>query len=176
MTAPASRPLRWLTAGLLFAAAGLSIALPFVSATLLTIGIGGVAIAAGVAQLIRLTGSGSLSDRVFRGFSALLYIGTGVWILLNPVGSEVSLTLFVGLLVAFEGVMELAAAAASAVPARGLVLIDGLITTLLGGLLVAQWPSDSLWALGTLFGVALALSAVNLLTAPASAAEAASPS
>jgi len=76
LTAPASRPLRWLTAGLLFAAAGLSIALPFVSATLLTIGIGGVAIAAGVAQLIRLTGSGSLSDRVFRGFSALLYIGT----------------------------------------------------------------------------------------------------
>jgi len=36
----------------------------------------------------------------------------------------------------------------------------------LGGMLIAQWPSDSLWAIGTLFGISLAFSAVNLLTAP----------
>jgi hypothetical protein len=30
-----------------------------------------------------------------------------------------------------------------------LVLVDGLITTLLGGLLIAHWPLDSVWALGT---------------------------
>jgi uncharacterized membrane protein HdeD (DUF308 family) len=45
-------------------------------------------------------------------------------------------------------------------------LVDGLITTLLGGLLIAHWPSDSVWALGTLFASGLAISAVNLLTSP----------
>jgi len=166
VTAPPSRSLRWLTAGLLFAAAALSIVLPFVSATLLTIGLGGVAIAAGVAQLLRI-GGGDGRSKAFRALSGLLYIVSGLWILLFPVGSEVSLTLFVGLLLAFEGVMELAGAAAGDGPARGLVIADGVVTAILGGLLIAEWPSDSLWAIGTLFGVGLAFSAVNLLTSPA---------
>jgi uncharacterized membrane protein HdeD (DUF308 family) len=161
-TSPA---LRWGAAILLFIAAGLAIALPFVSATLLTIAIGGVAIAAGIAQLLRLTG-GDASSKLFRLLSALLYLGGGVWTLANPVGSEVSLTLFVGFLLAFEGVMELASAAAGQGQARGLVLLDGIVTAILGVMLIAQWPSDSLWAIGTLFGIGLAFSAVNLITAP----------
>lgn len=166
MSVPASPALRWTAAILLFVAAGLAIALPFVSATLLTIGIGGVAIAAGVAQLLRLTGGGDTSSKLFRLLSGLLYLGGGVWTLAYPVGSEVSLTLFVGFLLAFEGVMELATAAASQGPARGLVLVDGIVTAILGVMLISEWPSDSLWAIGTLFGIGLAFSAVNLLTAP----------
>ena len=46
------------------------------------------------------------------------------------------------------------------------MLGDGLITTLLGGLLIAHWPSDSVWALGALFACGLAISAGNLLTSP----------
>jgi uncharacterized membrane protein HdeD (DUF308 family) len=86
------------------------------------------------------------------------------------VESEVSLTLFVGLLLIFEGVMELAAAAASKAEARGLVLADGVVTAVLGGLLVAEWPSDSLWAVGMLFGISLFFSAVRLVSAPTPAA------
>lgn len=160
--------LRWITAVLLFLAGGLSIVLPFVSATALTIAIGGVAIAAGVAQLLRLTGEEELNAKLFRGLSGLFYLATGAWILVNPIDSEVSLTLLAGLLLVFEGVMELAGAAAGASKARGLVIIDGVVTAILGGLLVAEWPSDSLWAIGTLFGVALFFSAINLVTAPAS--------
>jgi len=72
----------------------------------------------------------------------------------------------VGLMLLFEGVMELAAAAASQGEARGLVLVDGLVTALLGGLLVTEWPSDSLWAVGTLFGISLFFSGVRLLGSP----------
>jgi len=66
--------------------------------------------------------------------------------------------------------MELAAAATQPLPARGLVLVDGIITAVLGGMLIAEWPSDSLWAIGTLFGLSQAFSAINLLTAPAAGA------
>jgi uncharacterized membrane protein HdeD (DUF308 family) len=82
------------------------------------------------------------------------------------VASEVSLTLFVGFLLAFEGVMELAAAATGQGPARALVLLDGIVTAVLGGMLIAEWPSDSIWAIGMLFGIGLAFSAINLITAP----------
>jgi membrane protein HdeD len=44
------------------------------------------------------------------------------------------------------------------------------LETVLGGMLIAQWPSDSLWAIGLLFGIGLAFSAVNLITAPSTPA------
>jgi uncharacterized membrane protein HdeD (DUF308 family) len=166
VSAPASPQLRWITAIALFAAAGLSIALPFASATLLTIAVGAAAVIAGVSQVLRLTGEGDIKGKLFRLLSGLLYLGGGIWVLAFPLASEVSLTLFVGFLLAFEGVMELAAAASGNGPARGLVLIDGIVTAVLGGMLIAEWPTDSLWAIGLLFGIGLAFSALNLLTAP----------
>ncbi len=167
---PASPQLRWITAIALLAAAGLSIALPFASATLLAIAVGAAAVIAGVSQVLRLTGEADLKGKVFRLLSGLLYLGGGIWVLAFPIESEVSLTLFVGFLLAFEGVMELAAAATSNAPARGLVLLDGIVTAVLGGMLIAQWPTDSLWAIGLLFGIGLAFSAVNLITAPSAPA------
>lgn len=166
MSVPASPALRWLTAALLFAAAGLSIALPFVSATLLTIAVGAVAAVAGVSQILRLTGEGDVKSKVFRLLSGLLYVGGGIWVLAFPIDSEVSLTLFVGFLLAFEGVMELAASASAQGGARGLVLIDGIVTAILGVMLIAEWPSDSIWAIGLLFGIGMAFSAINLISAP----------
>ena len=165
MSAPSSPTLRWVTAGLLLLGAALALALPFLSATLLTLMLGSAAVVAGISQLLRLTGAEDTRAKVFRGLSGLLYVLGGISLLLFPVQSTVSLTLFLGFLLAMEGMMELAAAA-RAIPARSLVLVDGIVTTLLGVLLIAKWPSDSTWAIGTLFGASLAMSAVNLLTAP----------
>ena len=167
MSVPASPTLRWLTAALLFAGAGLSLVLPFVSATFLTILLGSAATVAGVSQLLRLTAAEDTSAKVFRALSGALYLLGGLTCIVYPIQSTVSLTLFLGVLLLVEGVMELAAAASQAVPARGLVLLDGIVTAVLGGMLVAEWPNDSVWAIGTLFAISLGFSAVNLLTAPA---------
>ena len=167
VSAPASPTLRWITALLLFLAAGLSLALPFVSATLLTIFLGSAAVVAGVSQLLRLGGSADGRSKLFRGLSGVLYLLGGVLLIVNPIEGALDLTLFLGFLLAFEGVMELAAAASGGIPARGLVLLDGIVTAILGVMLIAEWPSDSLWAIGTLFAIGLGFSAVNLLTAPA---------
>ncbi|MFZ9850322.1 MAG: HdeD family acid-resistance protein [Vulcanococcus sp.] len=157
--------LRRIAAVLLFLAAAASIALPFLSATALALSIGVIAAVAGVTQLLRIGQAEGAQGKVFRGLSGLFYLLAGIWVVAYPVASEVSLTLFVGLLLVFEGVMELAAAAASQAQARGLVLADGLVTALLGGLLVAEWPSDSLWAVGTLFGISLFFTGFRLLSA-----------
>jgi uncharacterized membrane protein HdeD (DUF308 family) len=164
-----SPTLRWLTAALLLAGAGLSLLLPFVSATFLTILLGSAALVAGVSQLLRLTAQEATGARVFRGLSGALYLVGGLSCIVFPIQSTVSLTLFLGVLLLVEGVMELAAAASQAIPARSLVLLDGIVTAVLGGMLIAEWPSDSVWAIGTLFAIALGFSAVNLLTAPRAA-------
>ena len=159
--------MRRITAVLLFLAGTASIALPFISATALTLSIGVIAAVAGVTQLLRLGQAEGTKGKIFRALSGIFYVVAGIWVVAYPIESEISLTLFVGLLLIFEGVMELAAAAASQGEARGLVLMDGVVTAILGGLLVAEWPSDSLWAVGTLFGISLFFSAFRLLTAPA---------
>jgi uncharacterized membrane protein HdeD (DUF308 family) len=122
-----------------------------------------------VTQLLRLGQAEGTKGKIFRALSGIFYVVAGIWVVAYPIESEISLTLFVGLLLIFEGVMELAAAAASQGEARGLVLMDGVVTAILGGLLVAEWPSDSLWAVGTLFGISLFFSGFRLLTAPAEA-------
>ena len=158
---------RRIAAVLLVIAAIAAILLPFVSATLLTIGIGGIAFASGIGQFLRLGEESNSQGKLFRFLSGLMYIGGSIFILIDPIDSEVSLTLFAGILLLVEGVMELASGASASGPAGGLSLVDGILTSLIGVLLVLEWPSDSLWALGTLFGVALFTSALKLFSSPA---------
>jgi uncharacterized membrane protein HdeD (DUF308 family) len=48
-------------------------------------------------------------------------------------------------------------------PMRGAVwvLVDGIITLLLGLMIYLQWPSSSLWAIGVLVGVSMIISGVT---------------
>ena len=159
-----SKNQRQLSAALLILGGVAAILLPFISATLLTLALGGIAFSAGVSQLLRL--GQEATGKLFRLLSALLYIGGSLFILIDPIEGEISLTLFAGVVVLVEGIMELAAGATSKAPMAGLVLLDGLLSAGIGLLLVLEWPSDSVWALGTLFGVTLFSSAFKLLQQP----------
>ena len=156
---------RQIAAVLLILGAVAAILLPFISATLLTLALGGIAFSAGVSQLLRL-GQDNAPGKLFRVLSALLYIGGAIFILVDPIEGEISLTLFAGVVILVQGIMELAAGATSKGPMAGLVLLDGLLSAGIGLLLVLEWPSDSIWALGTLFGITLFTSALKLLQQP----------
>ena len=158
---------RQVAAVLLILGAVAAILLPFISAALLTLVLGGIAFSPGVSQLLRL-GQDNAPGKLFRVLSALLYIGGAIFILVDPIEGEISLTLFAGVVILVQGIMELAAGATSKGPMAGLVLLDGLLSAGIGLLLVLEWPSDSIWALGTLFGVGLLMTALNLFRADAS--------
>ena len=128
---------RRIAAVLLLVAAVAALLLPFASATLLTIGIGGIAFAAGMGQLLRLGAENGAQAKLFRVLSALLYIGGSIFILIDPIDSEISLTLFAGVLLLVEGVMELASGATASGPASGLNRCgwnpDGIVRSAAGG-------------------------------------------
>ena len=84
---------RQIAAVLLILGAFAAILLPFISATLLTLALGGIAFSAGVSQLLRL-GQDQPTGKLFRLLSALLYIGGALFILIDPIEGEINLTLF----------------------------------------------------------------------------------
>jgi uncharacterized membrane protein HdeD (DUF308 family) len=91
----------------------------------------------------------------------LAYIAFGTYLLMHPLISVASLTLLVATLFLVEGVLDLmmwwktrGSAGAS------WILMDAIVTLLLGGMIYAQWPSSSMWAIGTLVGVSLIMSGI----------------
>ena len=113
---------RRIAAVLLIVASVAAILLPFASATLLTIGLGGIVFVAGVTQLLRIGDIPNNQGKLFKGLSGLLYIGGAVFILIDPIDSEISLTLFAGVLLLIEGVMELATGASSQTSLRRIIM------------------------------------------------------
>ena len=95
-----------------------------------------------MSQLLRL-GQDQATGKPFRLLSALLYIGGTLFVLIDHIEGEISLTLFAGVVVLIAGIMELAAGASSKAPIAGLVLLDGLLSAGIGLVLVLEWPSDS---------------------------------
>jgi uncharacterized membrane protein HdeD (DUF308 family) len=74
----------------------------------------------------------------------------------------VSLTLVLAVFLFVEGVVEIALYfGIRQVPNSGWVLFDGIITLTLGILIWRQWPSSSVWVIGTLVGISLIFSGLS---------------
>jgi uncharacterized membrane protein HdeD (DUF308 family) len=75
-----------------------------------------------------------------------------------------SLTLFLSAIILMEGVFEIIAYfRMRGHRASGWLLINSLVTLLLGGLIWIRWPSSSVWAIGILVGVNLLMTGISRL-------------
>jgi uncharacterized membrane protein HdeD (DUF308 family) len=52
---------------------------------------------------------------------------------------------------------------ARAIPGSGWILFDGIVTLILGVLVWRQWPSSSLWVIGTLVGISMIFTGMTRL-------------
>jgi len=76
----------------------------------------------------------------------------------------VSLTLVLASLFLVEGILDVVLfSRVRSFQGSGWLLLDGIITLLLGGMIYAHWPSSSAWAIGTLVGVSMIMSGVTRL-------------
>jgi uncharacterized membrane protein HdeD (DUF308 family) len=132
-----------------------------------------VAVNAVLAWLIVLAGAVHLSlafyahkagSVLWKLLVGLAYMFFGVYLIAHPALGVVSLTLVLALLFLVEGIFDIALFfQMRPIGGSSWILVDGIITLLLGVMIYMQWPSSSNWAIGTLVGVSLIISGVTRL-------------
>jgi uncharacterized membrane protein HdeD (DUF308 family) len=139
----------------------MAIGSPFLAAVAVNVVIGWLIVLAGVVHLVlafRVHGAGSVIWKLLVGVA---YVCFGTYVILHPVLGVASLTLILASLFLIEGILDIVLYVKMR-PIHGSiwVLIDGIVTLLLGLLIYMQWPSSSAWAIGTLVGISLIFSGV----------------
>lgn len=137
--------------------------------------LGGVILAGGIVVLVDSfkTWWGKWDTFLLHFLISILYIVVGGMLIADPVSSSVSLTLLLGIFYTFIGVYRLVYASTTRIPRWGWSFFNGLISLLLGVLILANWPGSSLVIIGLFVGIDLiflgwfyvmmALSARNLV-------------
>ena len=138
------------------------IACPLVTAAITTILLGWVLIFVGIAQYVFAFHSQSVGGFFLKILMGLVYGITGIALAFFPFHGVAALTMFVGtLLLIHGGVAVVAAFQMRPADGWGWFLFDAACSLLLGILILARWPSSSIWALGTLIGVAVLMSGIS---------------
>ena len=116
------------------------------------------------------------NHRVLEVLSAIIRIVAGI-VLLNCVASAVTvITLIFSIYLIVEGIFQtIAAFKLRAHPGWIWTLVSGVAAIVLGLMVQARWPSDSVWVLGTLLGINLIFSGASLLALGLAAGQPAPP-
>lgn len=94
---------------------------------------------------------------------AALNIAAGVVVIGRPEAAAEALTMFAALLFLTGGVFRLAGSLVVRGPQFGWTLVQGAFGLLLGILVLASWPSDSKYVIGTFFSLALLFDGLGLI-------------
>ena len=103
-----------------------------------------------------------LGNVVWRALLAIPYGFVGFYMLSHPLLGMLTLTLVLAIFLLFEGVLEIILYfKIRKVRNAGWVLLDGIITLILGFLIWAHLPSTSVWVIGTLVGISLIFTGIS---------------
>ncbi|NEX18500.1 MAG: hypothetical protein C1943_18350 [Halochromatium sp.] len=110
----------------------------------------------GVFQILDALKCQGWKSTIWHVLIALLYIGVGVYMSIHPVVAAVSLTLVVGAMLIASGIVR-TIMAFQVKPAAGWYwpLISGIISLVLGGLILAEWPQSGLSIIGLFIAIEL---------------------
>jgi uncharacterized membrane protein HdeD (DUF308 family) len=135
---------------------------PMVAALAVNVLVGWLIVLAGVLHLIVAFHSREAGSLIWRSLVGLAYICFGAYLIARPALGVASLTLVLASLFLVEGVFDIALYFRVRRFSRSSwILLDGLVTLVLGLMIYMQWPSSSAWAIGTLVGVSMIFSGVT---------------
>jgi len=117
--------------------------------------VGIIALASGIVLFFAAIFGKARQHRLLDFFSAILRILVGLLLLGNILKGVLILTLVLGSVFIVEGLfgVVLGLKLRGKNPAWGWVVFSALASLVLGGMLIAQFPSSALWAIGLLFGI-----------------------
>jgi uncharacterized membrane protein HdeD (DUF308 family) len=152
-----ARSPRWsiLLGALLLLAGLLAIVLPFLAAVTASLFLGWLLLLGSILHFGYAWSERGVGAVVWQVLLGIIYLTASFSLLLWPIAGVFTLTL---ILACYLGLRAL--------PGAFWFLIDGLVSLLLAALIVAHWPSSSVWALGTLVGISLLFSGLARLMHP----------
>lgn len=156
----------WLIAvAVVFIILGISaIAEPAIAGVAVAILVGWLLILGGVAHLVSAFSGGGAGRVIWQVLLGIIYAVGGVYFLMHPLLGLGTLTLFLAVIIVAGAVVEFIAYFRTRHESgSGWLLVNALVTLLLGWLIWAHWPSSSVWAIGTLVGVNLLMTGISRL-------------
>lgn len=132
----------------------LAIVVPFTAGLAIDLLLGWLFILGGAMQLVHV-----VRVRGWRGvalglLSGILYLGSGLVLVLFPLQGVAVLTLLLAALFLADGVVSVVLALrVRPHQAWGAILLSGILGILVGGLIWWEYPSSAAWAVGTLAGI-----------------------
>ena len=156
----------WIVAlGIVYVIAGFialgSVAMATVASVLV---VGTMMIVAGIAEVINAFQVKSWGKFLLWALLGVLYIIAGFVTVDNPLFAAVLLTLILGASLVASGIMRIILAFSMRAEMPWIwVALSGVITLLLGLLILARWPINSIYILGLFLGIDLIMAGVSWL-------------
>ena len=159
-----------ITVGILLIVIGLAaIAVPFLAGVAASLLFGWLLVIAGIAHLVYAWSERRAGAVLWQILIGAVYLITALYMLVFPIAGVATLTLVVAFYIVAEGAFEVAVfVRLRRLHGAAWFLLNGLVSLLLGGLILFYWPFSSLWAVGTLMGISLLLGGIARITLPMS--------
>jgi len=149
--------------GVLTAVVGIAmIAYPLAAATVTAAFLGWALLIAAFAQLFFAFSSQTAGNFFAKLLLAIVYGIAGLALAGFPVAGAVSLTAVLGTFLIAEAIFEMVIA--FSLPAgggRGSFVLSSLTSLVAGIMILAAWPSSTVWAIGTLVGVSVLMNGIT---------------
>jgi uncharacterized membrane protein HdeD (DUF308 family) len=135
---------------------------PMATAAITTVLLGWVLIFVGLAQFVFALYSQTIGNFFLKVLLSLVYGICGIALAFFPIAGVAALTGVLGTLLLIQaGLLTATAFQLRPVDGWGWFLFDAATNLLLGILILAKWPSSSVWAIGTLVGVSVLMSGIS---------------
>lgn len=107
----------------------------------------------------------TLSGFLLHLIIALLYLGVGLMLVIHPAQASISLTFVLGIFYIIAGVFRVGFYSAFQGPKWGWGWLNGVVTLLLGVLILTSWPLSGLFIIGLFVGIELLFSGWTYIAA-----------
>jgi uncharacterized membrane protein HdeD (DUF308 family) len=113
---------------------------------------------AGFFEAIQAFAQKKWNDSLWHILIGLLYAIVGILLIVNPVANAQGLTLLMAAFFIVAGIFKTVLSFALRLPNWGWSVLGGILTALLGILILKQWPLSGLWIIGLFVGIDLIFS------------------
>lgn len=144
----------FLLLGILLTVGGVfAVSYPCVTSEAAIVVLGTVLVIGGVATIVASFWTGRWSAFLLQVLVGILYVVTGIVMTDVPAEAVAILTLFVAASFVVSGIFRIVAALTEKFPQWGWVLLNGLVTMMIGIMIIKTFPQSAVWVIGLLIGL-----------------------